>query len=151
MILSSSQFVGQINITGIHDSGGATEAKIDDLNTFISVYEPIYINKILGEKLAIEFNTFLSNPTEEERWVKLKAILSQDGSALARYVYFFYVRTKTYQISSTGTFSEGISPRNICTQTWNDNIKFNEIVYKLISNGDYEGFLFDDELLRAIW
>lgn len=151
MILKSGNFTGPINIIGIHDESATSVGKVEDLNSFIAIYEPLYLHKILGNVLYPLFKTYLDDDANEERWNKLKGLLSKDCSALARYVFFFYIRTKTYQGAPTGTFSEGVSPRVLCTQAWVENIPHNKEVYDLLSNGDYEGFVFDDELLRPIW
>lgn len=150
MILDSSQFTGPINIEGIHGDGASSLAIKEDLEVFIKFYESRYIKKILGPVNSELFLSYLSERTEEERWNKLEDRLSEECGSLARYVFFYYTRAKGGVSTPTGVKSESKSPYSICVQTWNEMVFQNKELYEMLSEGDYEGFEFDNSLLRMI-
>lgn len=149
MILDISQFTGPINIEGIHDGSVTSLATIEDLEVFIKLHETRYIKKILGPVSEL-FLSYLNERTEEERWNNLEDRLSEECGSLARYVFFYYTRAKGGVSTPTGVKSESKSPYSICVQTWNEMVFQNKELYEMLSEGDYEGFEFDNSLLRMI-
>lgn len=48
------------------------DENLANLNSYIDIYEPIYLNKLLGIKLKNEFLTGLEAETPEQRWLDLR-------------------------------------------------------------------------------
>lgn len=152
MILKSEYFVGPVNITGLHDDSPSSENIKETLDYYINIYEPQYLEMVLGPALCPLFMDSLNGNSTEERWIKLRDLLAKECSPLAMFVFFYYVRGRQSSATPTGVKSDTeVSAYGICRNTWNSAVFFNKKVYSLLSNGEYEGFEFDNSLITMIW
>lgn len=155
MILKTGQFVGPILIEGLHDNSATSAAISENLGYYIKLHEREYLDKILGPISSVFIssiqNSTIDDSIIEKRWESLKEFLSKDCSPLAMYVFFYYVRGMSQVQTPTGVKSEALSPYQMGVSAWNGAIPQNKEVFNLLSNGDYEGFVFDNELIRPIW
>ena len=128
MIIDSTYFEKDpIYISGIanrKDDKPATLAQtlIDSANSYIAIYEPIFLRNLLGEALAA---TVEQNP-------EVVALLRNETtktSPIANYVYFYWLRTHTTvgtpagEKVQRGEYSDEASPRIRAVEVWNDMVR----------------------------
>lgn len=155
-------------VLNVDTASDTNHAIVDSLQSFVMEYEGEYLEKLLGEKLYMEFSEYLEHRGEdpEERWENLIRRLvvkrSEGGnevsrSPIANYIYFYYLRHNHTQASITGVKADGddgrlVSPERKMIFAWNEMVKMNgKLIGWLRDNrSNYPGLVFDMELLQTI-
>lgn len=100
-LIDTSYFqAGQTAINNVESCGWAGGSKAASITSYIAMYEPEYLTKILGSTL---YACLVANPTEA-RMVALIAKLrnaTDEISPIANYVYYKYMQ-QTQQIQTEG-------------------------------------------------
>ena len=161
MIIDGLYFTGLLSLGINWDTGADSitrEAEIDNLQSYIDLYERKYLLYVLGENMSLDFINYLLSGSENkvDKWDILKDKLSVKGlSPLANYVYFQYVKRCGIKQTQTGTvYSSGddkANPNILLISSWNDMVDMNKSLYEFLkSNKDYEGFKFSDFMIEKI-
>lgn len=128
MIIDNTYFEkAPIYITGIGNRKDdkptpLAQSLIDSVNSYIAIYELIFLRNLLGEVLAA---TAEKNP-------QIVALLRNETaktSPIANYVYFYWLRTHTTvgtpagEKVPRGDYSDEASPRIRAVEVWNDMVR----------------------------
>lgn len=109
-IITTSAFVGPISIAQLSQASVA-----NDVNAYIAICQPAYLDKCLGASLAAAFIAGLdATPPVEQKWLDLrdgKVFTNTDGRSckfeglkdpLANYTYFCFRRDKATLTAGVG-------------------------------------------------
>lgn len=113
MLLDRTYFKGGLSLPQLTTEEGVGVGKItqivgeQSLDWFISVYEPEFLNNLLGRKLAAAFIAGVQEAAPLQIWVDLRdKIYTRAGSVklspAANYVYFHVMRHSYSQTAMTG-------------------------------------------------
>ena len=145
MLIDYGYFTGLLGV-GLNPDTGApsvtSDAERARLEAFIAVYEPEYLELLLGSKVYGEFRDYLASDRDDEgRWERLKSALSRPYSPVACYVYFKYVGEVGFSVTDTGVVSSAdesaLSPAVLQRRAWNDMVRMNRRIARLLGDGDY--------------
>lgn len=124
------------------------------IDSFIEVYEPEYLCKLLGEEL---YNDFLVN-WESEAWNEFKVMLVKETaltktSPIANYVYFHLVRSNQTTATINGVKTDGdgnlVNPSERMVWAWNDMVNHNRKLYVWLCK-KFRNVQIEQELLETI-
>lgn len=161
MLIDGTYFIGPIAIEGMNFPVG-TSSITNDANrfyfeSFMQKYEKEYLFRILGRNMYLDFISYLSDPKEEiSRWDDLKKRLSEKGnSAVANYVFFKYVQRSGLSVQDSGVVEakngDKADINRVIIPAWNDMVVMNHEIYDFLkSRRDYDGFCFDESMLKKI-
>ena len=139
-IVQTSDFKGKIKIANTAQADVAA-----DLNIFITDYEKEFLTLLLGTGLYADFIAGLAILPVDAKWTTLKETI---GTAIANYIYWFYMRDNNTQTVAMGE-TKGKSanagsalPDEKIIRAWNEMVEFCYKVVELINNnptdyGDY--------------
>jgi hypothetical protein len=137
-LIDETYFIGELNLPNLNE-----ESEIERLQLFIDKYEPKFLTELLGYGLYKDFKAgLLVNPVADKwkalrdggeytysgstfRWNGLK---QADGSMIANYVYYWWMRNELTQTTGMGevaTKSENsvrVSASNKMTSAWNEMV-----------------------------
>ena len=109
MIIDISQFTrGELLIEGATDSMNASIGSYglsESIRSFISIYEPEYLVRMLGCDLSESFIAYMNDDSgiAVKQWDDLKAWFDgQRISPIACYVYFHFVRWNDVRVTGNG-------------------------------------------------
>jgi len=149
-------------------------AVLDNLDSYISVYESEYRDKVLGVTLNDELEAGLGEVTIDPKWLVLR-----DGatftyldvtyrwkgfnnilkdSTIALYVFWVLVRDGNTEFTGVGTISsvsenaDRVSPIHLLVITWNRMVCDNTILEKflLANEADYSSYKPQDTLTKTM-
>lgn len=122
---------------------------------FIEIYEPEYLNRVLGYELSVAFTAGLGAPEVEQRWNDLKngADFSYFGSKrhwngfvntlkqspIAMYVYYWYTRKQATPTTGSGNVMPSLENGDRASfmrdmiQVWDDMVCENMILYQFLT------------------
>ena len=99
------------------------------IESFIGIYEPEYLRKLLGEEL---YDNFLADENSSS-WEEFKSMLVVDKvSPIANYVYFFLLRHSNSTATINGVKADGenlVSPQRKMIYAWNNMVEMNRKLY----------------------
>ena len=130
------------------------EAIAGRIDSFIEIYEPEYLCKLLGEEL---YNDFLANE-ESDKWVEFKNKLVTEYkvtkvSPIANYVYFHLVRNSQSMATINGVKKDGeenlVNPQSKMISAWNDMVYKNRSLYSWLCS-NFRNVQTEQELLETI-
>ena len=130
------------------------EAIAGRIDSFIEIYEPEYLCKLLGEEL---YNDFLANG-EADKWVEFKNKLVTEYkvtkvSPIANYVYFHLVRNSQSMATINGVKKDGeenlVNPQSKMISAWNDMVYKNRSIYSWLCR-NFRNVQTEQELLETI-
>lgn len=160
MLIDTSYFTGLLDV-GMSPCPGTpsetNEAEEEKLQNYIEAYEPEYLEKCLGEKVSRAFNDYLNRGEEgeeDEKWEKLKAMLTATPSPVACYVYFMYVREVNTSVTRQGVTvyagEDAVSPASLQRRAWNKMAELNRKVYELLESGAYEDVVVNPYMVKKL-
>lgn len=132
-------------------TNGAIAGRIE---SFIELYEPEYLCKLLGEEL---YNDFLVNG-ETDKWEDFKHKLVAENnvtkvSPIANYVYFHLVRNSQSMATINGVKKDGesnlVNPQSKMITAWNDMVYMNRRIYSWLCR-NFRNVQTEQELLETI-
>lgn len=159
MIIDYKYFTGLLSVGITPDTGAPSitrEAELNKIESYISVYEREYLVHILGENMCKEFVNYLNSKGDsvDNKWEKLLALLSEDYSPIACYVFFKYIAEGNYSVANVGTVTsadgDAVSPQVLQIRAWNDMVNMNKRVYELLQSEEYAGACFNPCMLHKI-
>lgn len=168
MIIDYTYFTGLLSVGLCPDTGAPSMTQDVDrerIQSYIDVYERVYLNKILGEEMYGQFTDYLNSrqnskdkepgePATIEKWEKLYILLSEKYSPIACYVFFKYVAEGNYSVTRSGTVTsaddDAVSPEVLQIRAWNDMVSYNQRVYRLLQEKEYEGVRFSAGMIQKI-
>ena len=142
MIITISDFVGDISIAGVENTLDGIASK---LQLAINKYEPEYLKFILGKTLYEEYILGLLDTVVLQKWIDLSLQLKE---ATAYYVYFkFYEKegTKSSSIGEVVSLTENsirVSQDARLVTIWNEMVvksRYSRVwIIKSINNYNYQ-------------
>lgn len=133
MLINQTYFVGEILVPNLTGVGPIPAGNVEELNRFISKYEPEFLDEVLGPDLSTEFQTGISAATPEQRWVDLKIRLVNEThklSPIAGYVYYHYFRDRLSTSSGLGEIESTAENANVVLNTDKMARAYNDAVRK---------------------
>lgn len=137
-LIDTSYFIGPLNIAGL--SSQHIRAKVDG---FIEIYEPEFLSLVFGALLYADYIAGIAEDPIDEIWTALQS--AEMKSALACYVYFYYMRdqeTTSTTLGETKQQTENSTPVSSISKqvyAWNrmvvlirkvyDYLDLNNVVY----------------------
>ncbi len=149
-------------------------AILDNLDSYISVFENEYRDKVLGVKLNDEFETGLNEAIIDPKWLALRdgATFEYESvtyrwkgfnnavkdSTIALYIFWVLVRDGNTEFTGVGTISsvsenaDRVSPIHLLVITWNRMVCDNRILEKflLANEADYANYDPQDTLTQTM-
>ena len=102
-IIDSSYFVGELNVPNITGSNPVVAVNLAGLNRLITLYERLYLLKLLGETL---YDEFIADLATSETWATGLRDELRDAtnkiSPIAYYVYYYWLRNAATYMTSGG-------------------------------------------------
>lgn len=133
MLIDQSFFVGEILVPNLTGAGLIPAGNVEELNRFISKYEPEFLDEVLGQSLSAAFQAGVSEATPEQRWVDLKNRLVNETtklSPIAGYVYYHYFRDRLSTSSGLGEIEAVGENANVVLNTDKMSRAYNDAVRK---------------------
>lgn len=161
MLTDISHFKGILRIEGIHESNNAFGISVrDDIEQYISLYEPEYIRGILGREMSVKFMNYLKDRLSDgyEQNDKFEHLIdwltNQELSPIACYVFFFYVRNNNVSATATGVVRNNsdnpvVNPNSKLITAWNAMATIHHYLSEWIEE-NITGASFDESLLEPI-
>lgn len=151
---------GLIAIPNLRTSGLVQNLIIDDLNDYITIYEPKYLKRLMGDDLYDAFVAGIAETTPETRWTDLQSQIrdtSNKLSPIADYVWYYYQQEHQQTATQSGdkqTDQPGLVARvnsdRLCN-VWNNMVEKSLEVYEWIEDNqadypewEYDSFDFQD-------
>jgi len=137
MLIDSSYFVGEYEITNITGSAPVVAGNVAKLNAFIAKYEPEYLTALLGTTLYDEFKAGLLVDPIDDKWTALQTKL-RSNTGITAYVWNRYWTVEETKTSSLGQLlskaenAQVVSSNTKLVRSWNDSMKWAETVYEWI-------------------
>lgn len=160
MIIDGSYFTGLLSLGINFDTGAESitrKAEMDNLQSYIDMYEREYLKLVLGKNMSRQFIDYLSSKKSDiPSWESLKSKLSIPGrSPVANYVYFYYVSRCSVKPTSVGTVHASedklANPNPLLVSAWNNMVDMNEDLYDFLCEDEaYRGFEFNSTMLDKI-
>lgn len=162
MLIDGTYFIGLITIEGMNIPSGAGSVTNDAnsyyFNTFLEKYEKEYLVRILGHNMYREFSAYLNREDTVdavEKWENLKNLLTIKGECpIANYVFFKYVKRNGISVQNSGVVKsqseDEVNIDSVIIPAWNDMVEMNKEIYVFLEKNKYEGFCFDNFLLKKI-
>ena len=122
MIITTSDFVGDITISGVENTLDGVATRLD---AAIIKYEPKYLKMILGQILYDEFKLALEQAVVLAKWTELEGYLKE---STAYYIYCKYQEKKGTESTSVGEVISSTENSTRASQDarfatiWNDMI-----------------------------
>lgn len=141
MLINQTYFVGEILVPNLTGVGPIPAGNVEELNRFISKYEPEFLDEVLGHDLSTAFQTGISAATPEQRWVDLKIRLLNEThklSPIAGYVYYHYFRDRLSTSSGLGEVESTAENANVVLNTdkmaraYNDAVRKGKAVFEYV-------------------
>lgn len=136
-MIDCTYFEGILSI-GLSVGTGATPVQIAErerITYFIEVYEKEYLEKVLGS-LYNDFMNYLESQENDSIFDKVKAIMTEQYSPIAGYVYFKYLTLGNYHITRMGAVAsaeeKAVSPAINQVRVWNDMVDRNNAIRSLL-------------------
>lgn len=161
MLTDISHFKGIIRIEGLSETEGAFGIALrDDIEQYISIYEPSYIRRLLGCEVSVKFMNYIKNRDEiesekNEQWEYLiDWLTNQELNPIACYVFFFYVRNNNVTATSAGVVKNNsdnpvVSPNSKIITAWNAMVGIHHYLFNWIEDNIPDA-IFDKSLLEPI-
>lgn len=133
MLINQTYFVGEILVPNLTGVGPIPAGNVEELNRFISKYEPEFLDEVLGPDLSAAFQIGMSAETPEQRWVYLKIRLLNEThklSPIAGYVYYHYFRDRLSTSSGLGEVESTAENANVVLNTDKMARAYNDAVRK---------------------
>ena len=137
MLIDSSYFVGEYEITNITGSAAVVAGNVTKLNSFIAKYEPEYMTALLGTTLYDEFTAGLLVVPIADKWTVLQTkLISNTG--ITAYVWNRYWTVEETKTSSLGQLlskaenAQVVSSNTKLVRSWNDAMNQASVVYDWI-------------------
>jgi hypothetical protein len=161
-------------LTGLKAIPNLKDAVLNELNSYISIYEPEYRNAVLGVDLNNDFEAGLGEATIDPKWLALRdgaEFEYQDvkykwvgftntlkESPIAYYTFWKFMSDKNFLFTGIGTVisnsenSNRVSPINYLVTVWNRMVNDNRILEKflLANESDYPNYEPFDTLTEPI-
>lgn len=152
-MIDCTYFEGILSI-GLSVGMGATPVQVAErerITYFIEVYEKEYLEKVLGS-LYNDFMDYLESQDNDIIFDKVKAIMTEQYSPIAGYVYFKYLTLGNYHITRMGAVAsaeeKAVSPAINQVRVWNDMVDKNNAIRSLL-NGK-KGYSATDDMFTKI-
>lgn len=154
MLIDKTYFVGKLSIPHLSISEGVNSSlsNLADLERYISIYEPEFLEKLLGEA----YPDYVANPTETE-WTDFIALIRNTTtlvSPIANYVFFKSYPDIVEKNTGIGTV-QAVSENSVLVtdsrliNVWNDMI---HQLYKTDGVLDYlSTTIFDGDYASPDW
>lgn len=119
----------------------------DKVLNYVAKYEPRILSTLLGVVMYNEFSAWLAAPDATQRWIDLRdgvdytdihgelkhwpGLGNKSESAIANYVYYWYVRSDAIYLSGSGSAvsvnenSNRVSPFALQSTAWNEMVRLN--------------------------
>ena len=160
MLVNYTDFTGLLDVGLSPDTGADSvtkDAERELLESYIGVYEPEYLLRVLGEDVYAEFARYLSDghSGKVEKWERLKALLTGGCNPVACYVYVHYTGLCGRSVTRSGVVKSSadgdlVSPSLLQIRAWNLMARQNRLVFELLGGGDYEGAVFDGYMMETV-
>ena len=135
MIITLDQFtVGEYRISGLVLSNNiniAQQAIADNVQYYIDKYEPLYLRELMGDKLAKEFESYISSGSKDDaEFDRLKSLFLSSSSPVVMYVYYYYTKRETAITIASMTEDDNIknivsSSGRMMVSAWNEMVEIN--------------------------
>lgn len=161
-------------LTGLKAVPNLKDAVLNELNSYIAIYESEYLNNVLGIDLKNDFEAGLLEPVIEQKWLELRDGVEfeyQDikyrwigfvnvlkESPIAYYVFWRFMGDKNFLFTGIGTVisnsenSNRVSPLNYLVTVWGKMVDYNRVLEKfLLANEEkYSNYEPENALVKSI-
>ena len=147
MLIDGTYFKGVLSIGLSPDTGASSvtqEAEREKIESYISIYEKEYLEKMLGKEVCAEFIAYCNDSKDDDEYFnRIKSRLTESYSPIAGYVYYKFVSVGNYHVTSMGTVKSSgddiKSPDALLVRAWNDMVRINrELVDEFLLEPCYE-------------
>lgn len=160
MLVDYTDFTGLLGVGLSPDTGADSVTKDAErglLDSYINLYEPEYLLRVLGQAVYDEFTAYLTDePAEKvEKWERLKELLTGGCKPVACYVYVHYVGECGRSVTRSGVVKSSadddlVAPGPLQVRAWNLMARQNRLVYELLCGDGYDGAVFDSYMMETI-
>jgi hypothetical protein len=117
----------------------------NEVDNYISIYEPLFLENLLGYELAQEFIEGIAEDKPEDKWVDMKNMLVNETkklSPIAFYIYYHVINDMQLDIASVGGVQNKadnasmMSVRSKMNRVWNLMTEWNIRFYEWLMDNE---------------